>query len=127
VFVRTDLSTEQQVVQSGHAIYGLVAHYRPDAECPNHVVIGLPDEPALRRALAKMDAAGIPHFPWTEPDNDLGLTAIATAPLRGDERRLFANYRVLKHDARGASPSACGFTPDSRTISPVTQSVESGL
>jgi len=126
VFVRTDLSTEQQVVQSGHAIYGLVAHYRPDADCPNHVVIGLPDEAALRRALAKMDAAAIPHFPWTEPDNDLGLTAIATAPLRGDARRLFANYRLLKH-ARGASPSACGFTPDSRTNSPVVQSAGPAL
>jgi hypothetical protein len=94
-------------VQHGHAIYGAVLHYRPEDECPNHIVIGVPNVEALRRVLAKLKAHGIPHFSWHEPDMDLGFTAIATAPLRGDARRALANYRLLRHSpvAQSAEPA----------------------
>lgn len=93
-------------------------NYRPDVECPNHVVIGVPDTRALDRVRTKLDAHGIPHFPWHEPDGDLGFTAIATAPLRGDDRKVLGNYRLLKH-GRGDGQPSCSFTADAPTNSRV--------
>lgn len=58
------------------------------------MLIGLPNVKALTRALTKIQAAQIPHYAWTEPDNDLGFTAIATAPIRGEQRKALENYRV---------------------------------
>jgi hypothetical protein len=58
------------------------------------VLIGLPNIKSLRRAERKLEAANIPHYSWSEPDNDWGLTSIATAPLVGDQRRVLADYRI---------------------------------
>lgn len=69
---------------------------RREEGVPNIVMIGLPNVASLRRAEAKLVAAQIPHYSWHEPDFDLGFTAIATSPIRGEQRRALANYRVYK-------------------------------
>jgi len=61
---------------------------------PNIVLIGMPDLAALKRVLAKLRANNILHYPWTEPDFNFGLTAIATGPLYGEQREILKNYRV---------------------------------
>lgn len=94
VFIRTDLPVNHQIVQHGHAIYQMVMYYRPDQENPNHVTIGVPNVAALRRVLKKLSDNQIPHYAWSEPDNDMGLTSIATIPLVGEERKPLANYRT---------------------------------
>ena len=63
---------------------------------PNIVMIGVPNEAALRRACVKMTASQIPHWEWTEPDFDLGFTSICTAPITGEQRACLANYRLWK-------------------------------
>lgn len=60
------------------------------------VTIGLPNANAMQRALAKISAAQIPHFAWDDPDLEWGLTAITTAPLRGDQRQPLQNYRPYR-------------------------------
>lgn len=54
----------------------------------------MPNVAALRRVLNKLQSAQIPHYAWTEPDFDFGLTAIATAPIHGAQREALMNYRV---------------------------------
>ena len=80
-------------MQSTHAVYHL-AGIRAEQGTPNIVLIGMPNVKALRRVERKLETAGVPHYSWTEPDNDWGLTAIATAPLRGEQRNIMSNYRV---------------------------------
>jgi hypothetical protein len=63
------------------------------------VLIGLPHLASLRRAEAKLCANNIPHFSWHEPDFNDELTAIATSPIAGEQRKALANYRVYNHAA----------------------------
>ena len=71
-----------------------MAALRHDEGTPNIVMIGLPNVAALQRAEVKLRANGIPHYPWHEPDNDMGFTSIATAPISGEQRKVLQNYRV---------------------------------
>ncbi len=82
-----------------------MANLRREEGTPNIVLIGLPDAAALRRAEQKLIAAKIPHFVWEEPDFNFGLTSIATAPVRGDQRKALANYRVYKAPVVSSSTS----------------------
>lgn len=88
--------------------------------CPNHVAIGVPDVAALERVAAKLRAHRIPHAEWHEPDGDMGFTAIATAPLNGEERKVLANYRLLRHGGTGRLP-APGVMAGAATRSPFVQ------
>jgi hypothetical protein len=91
-----------QIIQSNHAVYHLAGLHYEDGT-PNMVLIGLPDAWALKRAEAKLRAQNIPHYAWFEPDNDFGFTAICTAPLRGEQRKAMANYRIYASVAQTGS------------------------
>jgi hypothetical protein len=84
---------------------------------PNIIVVGLPNIAALRRAETKLRSNGIPHYAWSEPDYDFGFTAIATAPLHGEQRKVLANYRVYNTgiaqlvERRGSNPEGAGSSP----------------
>jgi hypothetical protein len=95
-----------------------MASLRREEGIPNMVLIGLPSLASLKRAEAKLQANAIPHYAWVEPDYDFGFTAIATAPLNGEQRKVMANYRVynasvaqlrerpaLNGEAVGANPT----------------------
>jgi hypothetical protein len=96
LFIRTDIPIEHQLVQSNHASYHLAQLRGAELGVPNLITIGMPNVATLERVLRKLQANGIPHFAWREPDHAFGLTAIATAPLAADspERELMKNYRV---------------------------------
>lgn len=96
VFIRTDIPAEQQVVQSCHAVFHMAELYIPDRQTPNIIVIGVPHLTALNRVKTKLQANQIPHYAWTEPDFDMGETAIATVPLDSEQREVLKNYRVLR-------------------------------
>jgi hypothetical protein len=93
VFVRTDLPIQHQIVQSNHAVYHMASLTYQDGT-PNIVLIGMPDKAALQRVLTKLKSNNILHYSWTEPDYDLGLTAVATGPLYGEQREALRNYRL---------------------------------
>lgn len=63
---------------------------------PSIVVIGVPDKPALLRVITKLEINGIEHRIFHEPDFDMGLSAVATAPLGEQERQILGNYRIWK-------------------------------
>jgi hypothetical protein len=80
----------------------------PEREHPHLVVLGVPDEPALQRALERTQHSGIRCRAFREADLDNQLTAFATEPIRGPLRRRFRGYRLLdpsEGPARGLADS----------------------
>jgi hypothetical protein len=71
-----------------------MANLRHDGGVPNIVLVGMPNVAALRRVSKKLEVNQIPHYDWIEPDHDFGFTAIATAPIWGEQREALKNYRV---------------------------------
>ncbi len=88
VLVRTDLSVPQQAVQAIHAGMGAADRFgEPPA---NHLaLLSVPDKLRLERIARRLEAAGIPFHAFFEPDEDAGLTALATAPLPPSTARHF--------------------------------------
>ena len=122
MFIRVDLPVEHQIIQSNHAVYHLASLRQQDEGVPNLVLIGLPGQKALRKVLSKLSVNNIPHYAWEEPDNDWGLTAIATAPITGEQRETLRNYRVYNTrvaqlvERRGLlAPEVAGSIPAPRT------------
>jgi len=95
LFFRTDLPLAQQIVQSNHATM-MMAALRGEEGVPNIVAIGVPHTKSLQKVQLKLRKNKIPHFAWIEPDFNYGLTAIATAPIWGQQRDILKEYRVYK-------------------------------
>jgi hypothetical protein len=78
---------------------------------------------SLLRVERKLQAHAIPHYSWTEPDNDFGLTAITTAPMTAEQKAVLRDYRVyapvaqlrecpaLNGEAVGENPAGCATPP----------------
>ena len=124
VFIRTDIPTEHQLVQSGHALYHLASNFRPDPSVPNIIAIGVPHVAALERVKAKLELNKIPHYIWREPDHDFGFTAIATSPLDDKQKLALSNYRLLSHHSPGTSKDACLLNQDGGAKAGVAQKKE---
>jgi hypothetical protein len=66
----------------------------------------VPDEPALREALALVERAGIRYAPFHEPDCGDELTAIATEPVFGRRRSVFRRFPLLTEQPMRHRPPA---------------------
>lgn len=95
---RLDLSPAQQAVQGIHAAIELArrGHISPDAPHPHLVFCGVKHEDALLAQADRLEAHGIPFERFYEPDRGNELTAIATAPINGDSRRVFRKLKLMK-------------------------------
>jgi len=63
-------------------------------EVPHIVLIGVPDVKALERVIQKLRDNHIEFAAFDEPDDNLGLTAVATVPLNEEQRLVFQNYKI---------------------------------
>lgn len=106
-------------MQACHAVYELVS-IRHEHGIPNMVVIGVKNQFKLKRVVEKLKLNQIPHYAWSEPDYDYGLTSVATAPLSLEEKVVLKEYQVLKF-VGGDGQLSCGLTADIHTSSPVAQ------
>lgn len=66
-------------------------------QIPFLVVIGVPDKTALFRVINKLKDKEIGYSVFSEPDDNLGLTAVATVPLTQEQRRVLSNYGLWKY------------------------------
>jgi hypothetical protein len=100
IFVRQDLTPEQQLIQFGHvcALVGATG-YRHDFNKVNFVGIGVPNENELYRALFLMIDNGVQNQKFKEPDLGDTLTAVASLPVSGDTRAIFRHYDTLRFAA----------------------------
>jgi len=71
-------------------------------QIPFLVLIGVPDKAALFRVINKLNDNAIGHEVFYEPDDNLGLTAVATYPLTQEQRRCLSNYRLWRNDVAPA-------------------------
>jgi len=63
----------------------------------------VPDKTALYRVVEKLHKHDIRHQAFHEPDFDMGLSAVATAPLAQEQRRLLSNYRLWKEQTNAVN------------------------
>jgi hypothetical protein len=59
------------------AVYKLFGKYTT----PFVVLIGVPNKKSFEKVLTKLEDNHIEYAQFFEPDNDMGLSAIATVPL----------------------------------------------
>ncbi len=95
IFVRTDLSYAQQIVQASHA--ALEAGFKFDAptDTSSIVLFGVKDEDELCEVWNKLKANNVKHAEFYEPDIS-SYTAIATEPLMGSDREHLSEYRTYR-------------------------------
>lgn len=96
--VRRDLSGSQQAVQGIHAAIeaarsGLIPR---DVEHPHLVLAGVESEAALYLLSRKLEAAGVAHSVFREPDIGNEMTALATEPLDRRDAGFLRKLRLLE-------------------------------
>jgi hypothetical protein len=94
------------VVQACHAcLEAARAFLPPEHEHPHLVVCGVRDEASLGSCLDDLRRAGVRFRAFREPNLGGELTAAATEPVRGTQRLLFRDCRLLRGDEEGLSGS----------------------
>jgi len=83
-------------VQSAHATILATKSFNTIDEHPFIVLCGVKNEKALYKAANKLSRHGIQFSQFIEPDLGDQLTAIATEPVRGEIRRVFKDFQLLK-------------------------------
>jgi hypothetical protein len=93
LFIRDDLSHAQQIVQTAHAANEIGMKYPSEN---NHIVLcSAKNEEHLVAIVECLDANDIDHCVFYEPDIE-SHTAIATRPLRGNERLPLSKFQLKR-------------------------------
>jgi len=96
VLVRKDLSTPQQAVQACHAAIEAAISFGRLPDHPSVIICGIDTEAKLDNALRRLTTLGIKCHAFREPDIGNQLTAIASEPIYGEQRRIFRQYQLLQ-------------------------------
>lgn len=96
MFIRTDLSAPQQIVQASHAALEAGDRFGPHSHL---VLIGMESEQALLKAVSTLEEHGIRTQTFFEPDHNTGYTASCTEPLAGDRRKPLRKFPLLRQNA----------------------------
>ena len=92
LFVRGDLSTAQQIVQTSHAAACIGQRFHSDT---NIVLCECPNEDRLNSIAEYLNEQNIEFELFFEPDID-SHTALATQPLAGKARAPMRRFRLMK-------------------------------
>jgi hypothetical protein len=100
VVVRQDLPSHIQTVQACHAAICVARNrlIQDDEDHPSLVVLTVPDSASLIEMSCRLSKLGITHRTFLEADLDDQPTALATEPLAGKQRRVFADLPLLRGD-----------------------------
>lgn len=108
LFVRQDLPLAAQIIQPSHATFEM-ARALPksvDLITPSIVLIGVPNQKALKKVLCKLKLNRIDASAFYESDDDLGLTAVATVPLTEEQHAILENYKLWNENNVTYAPSS---------------------
>jgi hypothetical protein len=96
IFVRQDISNEQQAVQAAHATYKAGAIFKPENPDETYfVLIGVPDEAGLHVVKEEVESKGFSTVVFNEPDLSNTDTALATEPMKAYQKRFLKHHRKL--------------------------------
>ncbi len=98
VIVRQDLPRPIQAVQACHATLAATNTFIGSEPIthPHLVLCAVDDESALRAAFNRLKDQGVPCCAYMEDDLGNQMTAVATAPLKGEARRPLRGFRLLR-------------------------------
>lgn len=99
VFIRTDLPIPQQIVQAAHAAHNAGQRF---GEHSHIVLFGVSSVDHLVDVQSRLLYNNVESELFYDSDINNGeYTALVTAPLRGDERRLMKRYKLYRtpHDS----------------------------
>lgn len=96
IVVRKDLKPTQIAVQAGHAILEASVLVPPNSEHPHFVLCGIDNEQKLQKMSEYFKLNNIEFKEFREADLDNQLTAIATKPISGEQRKVFKKLQLLK-------------------------------
>lgn len=99
IFVRQDLSKEQQLVQAAHATLVLGSKLdkkKFDAAELYFAVIGVPKLTSFCQVMKDLKKHGTEYECFYEPDQGNTMTAIATYPIPKEDRKNLLEYPKLK-------------------------------
>lgn len=96
VFVRTDIPLADQVCQTAHACLEAGRKFGVDATT-FLVLLAVENKQQLLAVAETMARNKVDHVMVTEPDDDMGETAIASGHVLGSTRRLFRGHRLWRH------------------------------
>lgn len=94
-FLRKDLSNVQRAIQLAHATQEIGKRF-PKSPISNLVLFEVADQEELVRIGGWLNDVGTLYHMFYEPDYNTGFTAIATQPLRGEERVPFQNFTLFQ-------------------------------
>lgn len=105
MFVRTDLSTAQQAVQTGHAVIEAAKAFPLDQldDHPSLILLEAKSEFHLQEIHLQLAKRKIRCVRFHEDDLDDQLTAISTEPLSNERRKCLSNYRLIRGDVSNAA------------------------
>jgi len=73
-----------------------MARYEMDVESTHpHLVLCSAPEEKIEKLIDKLEFRGIKFSLFREPDIGNQMTAIATVPLKGKDRKLFKGFKLL--------------------------------
>lgn len=94
IALRSDLSRPQQAVQASHAAIESARNFINEGmEHPSVIILNMKSEEAL---IKFNNSCPNRTIGFREPDIGNQLTAIATEPVFGDDRKYFRKYQLLK-------------------------------
>lgn len=94
IFVRKDLPHAQRVVQASHACVEVMNKIKEEIH-PHIVVFGSSNEKKLKEVIKYLAEVNIKCEYFIEPDIGGQITAVATFPLKGEEREHLRKYCLL--------------------------------
>lgn len=96
IFVRQDLSNEQQLVQAAHVTLVLGSKLKhKDVSELYFAVIGIPQLSDFCGVMKDLHTHGTKYECFYEPDQGNTITAIATHPIKDKDRGILLNYKRL--------------------------------
>lgn len=100
LFIRKDLSMAQKIIQATHAGMQMAFQHNDKAKCfaentPNIVLVLCDNEQALNEVQCQLEIDKVQHMAFYEPDLDMALTAISSAPLQAQEKNKFLRKQKL--------------------------------
>jgi hypothetical protein len=98
VFIRSDLSYAQQIVQASHATLEAGFKFDQPAEISRIVLFPLNNEKQLFDRARHLRENGIEHVMFYEPDIEQ-YTAISTAPIFGADREALMEFSTYRAEA----------------------------
>lgn len=100
VFVRTDISFEQQLVQAAHAALEAGFAFNAPHETSSIVMVAAKNQDELFRIAQRLEVNDIKFKMFHEPDFNMGESAIATEAICcPDKRRALKKYQLYKFKA----------------------------